>query len=60
MYILVYDKEAKDWVIKKNTNKRATKRFDTKEEALKAIKTLAENAGLPYLVQKMDGKFQKQ
>ncbi len=59
MYVLTYDKNDRLWVIKKSTNTRATKKFVTKEEALKELKVLAEKAGIPYLVQKMDGKFQK-
>lgn len=59
MYVLSYDKQDRLWVIKKSTNTRATKKFVTKEEALKELKVLAEKAGIPYLVQKMDGKFQK-
>ena len=58
MYVLSYDKEDKLWAIKKNTNVRATKKYKTKKEALEELKVLAENAGIPYVVQKMDGTFQ--
>ncbi|MBQ7700981.1 MAG: DUF2188 domain-containing protein, partial [Candidatus Methanomethylophilaceae archaeon] len=38
---------------------RATKRFDTKAEAEKYAKGLADKQGTSYLRQKKDGKMQK-
>ena len=58
-YRLVYDKEAKEWVIKKENATRAIRRVKTKEEALKIAKQLSENQDANLVVHKKDGKFQK-
>ena len=58
-YRLVYDKENKEWVIKKENAKRAIRRVKTKEEALKIAKRLSENQDANLVVHKKNGKFQK-
>ena len=58
-YMVVYDKENKDWVIKKTGAQRASKRCKTKKEALEVAERLAENQELNLSVKKKDGKFQK-
>lgn len=58
-YRIVYDKEAKEWCIKKDGAKRVIRRVKTKAEALKIAKELCKNQELNLSVQKKDGKFQK-
>ena len=58
-YNLFYDKEKKDWVIKKSGSERATKRCRTKKEALEVIERLDRNNDINISVKKKDGKFQK-
>ena len=41
-YEISYDAEAKQWVVKRETNARATKRTKTKQEAIDYAKPLAE------------------
>lgn len=41
-YMISYDKEKKDWVVKKRGSKRATKRTKTKKEAQELVKSLTE------------------
>ena len=59
-YMVTYDKENKDWVIKKTGATRASKRCRTKKEALEIVDQLASNQDLNVSVKKKDGKFQKQ
>ncbi|MBO5519662.1 MAG: DUF2188 domain-containing protein [Candidatus Methanomethylophilus sp.] len=47
------------WQVKKAKAKRALKRFDTKAEAEKYAKQVAENQGTNVVRQKKDGKIQK-
>lgn len=58
-YMVTYDKERKDWVIKKTGGARASKRCKTKKEAMEIVERLAENQELNVSVKKKDGKFQK-
>ena len=58
-YMVTYDKENKDWVIKKTGAVKASKRCKTKKEALEIVEKLAENQDLNVSVKKKDGKFQK-
>lgn len=58
-YIVAYDKEKGDWVVKKTTSSRASKRCKTKAEAVKVAERLAETQELNLSVKKRDGKFQK-
>ncbi len=59
IYMISYDKEKKDWVVKRRGSKRATKRTKTKKEALDLVKSLTESQDVGYVVKKKDGKFQK-
>lgn len=59
-YIVTYDKEAKQWVVKKTDSQRASKRCKTKAEALEVAERLSESQDLSLTVKKKDGKFQKQ
>ena len=47
------------WQVKKAKAKKALKRFDTKAEAEKYAKQVAENQGTNVVRQKKDGKIQK-
>lgn len=47
------------WQVKLEGSSKATKRFDTKVEAEKYAKELADKQGTSYLRQKKDGKMQK-
>ncbi len=47
------------WQVKKAKAKRALKRFETKAEAEKYAKQVAENQGTNVVRQKKDGKIQK-
>lgn len=47
------------WQVKLEGAKKATKRFDTKAEAEKYAKVLADNQGTSVMRQKKDGKLQK-
>ena len=58
-YMVIYDKEKKDWVIKKTGAAKASKRCKTKKEALEFVEKYAENQDLNVSVKKKDGKFQK-
>ncbi|MBO7527100.1 MAG: DUF2188 domain-containing protein [Clostridia bacterium] len=58
-YMVVYDKENKDWVVKKTGAKKASKRCNTKKEALEVAEKLADNQDLNLSIKKKDGKFQK-
>lgn len=59
-YMVIYDKENKDWVVKKTDSSRASKRCKTKAEALEVATRLSESQDLSLTVKKKDGKFQKQ
>ncbi len=59
IYRVVYDKEARVWLIKKDGAKRTIASFKTKEEALNRVKELSETQDLNFVVHKKDGKFQK-
>ena len=56
---MVYDKDARVWVIKKDGAKRNIASFPTKDEALARVKELSESQDLNFVVHKKDGKFQK-
>ena len=58
-YMVTYDKEAKQWVVKKTGASRASKRCKTKKEAMEVAEKLAESQDLNLTVKKKDGKFQK-
>ncbi len=58
-YMVTYDKERKDWVVKKTGAARASKRCKTKKEAMEVAEKLAETQELNISVKKKDGKFQK-
>ncbi len=58
-YMVTYDKEHKDWVVKKTGAARASKRCKTKKEAMEVAEKLAETQELNISVKKKDGKFQK-
>ena len=47
------------WQVKKANSQKALKRFDTKAEAEKYAKTVANNQGTHVVRQKKDGKIQK-
>jgi len=58
-YMVTYDKEKKDWVIKKTGSTRASKRCKTKKEALEIAEHLAASQDMNLSIKKKDGKFQK-
>lgn len=58
-YMISYDKEKKEWVIKRRGSQRATKRTKTKKEALDLVEKLSQNQEVGFTVKKKDGKFQK-
>lgn len=58
-YMVIYDKEKKDWIIKKTGALKASKRCKTKKEAMEFVEKYAENQDLNISVKKKDGKFQK-
>lgn len=59
VYRVIYDKEARLWLIKKDGAKRTIASFVTKEEALNRVKDLSSSNDLNYIVHKKNGKFQK-
>ncbi len=59
VYRVIYDKENKEWLIKKDGAARVIRRVKTKAEALELATQFAENQELNITVQKKDGKFQK-
>ena len=59
-YRVIFDKETKTWIIKKDGAKRTIRRVRTKEEALKIAKELSKSQDKAVVVHKKDGKFQKQ
>lgn len=58
-YGVTYDKENRQWVVKKTGSARASKRCATKAEALEYAEKLSEAKGANLRVHKKDGKFQK-
>lgn len=58
-YRVIFDKENREWMVKKDNASRVIRRVRTKEEALKLAKQFAENQDMNLQVQKKDGKFQK-
>ena len=59
VYRVIYDKDNKEWLIKKDGATRVIRRVRTKAEALELANQFAENQDLSLSVQKKDGKFQK-
>lgn len=59
IYRVIYDKDARVWLIKKDGAKRTIASYPTKEEALNRVKDLSVSNDLNYIVHKKDGKFQK-
>ena len=59
VYRVVYDKEARTWLIKKDGAKRTIASYATKEEALERVLDLSQTNDLNFIVHKKDGKFQK-
>lgn len=58
-YMVSYDEDKKDWVVKREGGKRATKRTKTKQEALDYVKQLTQNQEVDVIVKKKDGEVQK-
>ncbi len=58
-YMVTFDKEEREWIVKKTGAERASRRCKTKAEAMEVVKTLSENQDLSISVKKKDGKFQK-
>lgn len=59
-YRIVYDKEQKDWIVRIDGGKRASRRCKTKAEALEVAKELAKKKDADLSVHKKNGRFQKQ
>ena len=59
IYRLAYDKDAREWVIRRDNSTRASARFATKAEAEERIKELSKNQEAGYIKHKKDGKWQK-
>jgi uncharacterized membrane protein len=59
VYRVIYDKENKEWMVKKDGAQRVIRRVKTKAEALELANQFATNQELSLSVQKKDGKFQK-
>lgn len=59
-YVVKYDKDAQNWIVKVNGSKKASKRCATKAEAMKIAKELADKKKVTLSVRKMNGQFQKQ
>ena len=59
IYRIVYDKEARLWLIKKDGAKRTITSFVTKQEALDRVEQLSKSNDVNFIVHKKDGKFQK-
>ena len=59
VYRVLFDKESRLWLIKKDGAKRTIASFATKEEALERVKELSSSNELNFVVHKKDGKFQK-
>lgn len=59
VYRVIYDRENKEWMVKKDGAQRVIRRVKTKAEALELAHQFATNQELALSVQKKDGKFQK-
>lgn len=59
-YGVTYDKENREWVVRKSGSSRASKRCATKEEALEVAEKLSKQNNATLRVHKKNGKFQKQ
>ena len=59
VYRVIYDKENREWMVKKDGAQRVIRRVKTKAEALELASQFATNQDLSISVQKKDGKFQK-
>lgn len=59
IYRVMYDKENRVWLIKKDGAKRTIASFATKEEALERVRDLSSTNDMNFIVHKKDGKFQK-
>ena len=59
-YRVIYSKEDKVWLIKRDGAKRTIASFKTKEQALNRVSELCKNQNAKVIVHKKDGKFQKQ
>lgn len=59
IYRVMYDKENRVWLIKKDGAKRTIASYPTKEEALNRVRDLSSTNDLSFVVHKKDGKFQK-
>lgn len=59
VYRVLFDKNARLWLIKKDGAKRTIASFQTKDEALARVKELSSSNDLNFVVHKKDGKFQK-
>lgn len=59
IYRVLYDKDNRKWIIKKDGAKRTIESYVTKEEALNRVEQLAANKDMKFIVHKKDGKFQK-
>ena len=55
----MFDKETRNWLIKKDGAKRTIASFSTKEEAMNRVKELSTSNESNFIVHKKDGKFQK-
>lgn len=59
IYRVLYDKENRVWIIKKDGAKRVISSFVTKDEALNRVKELSMSNDMNFIVHKKDGKFQR-
>ena len=59
-YRVIYSKENKIWLIKRDGAKRTIASYKTKEQALNRVSELSKNQNAKVIVHKKDGKFQKQ
>ncbi len=59
-YRVLYSKEDKVWLIKRDGAKRTIASYKTKEQALARVSELCKNQNAKVIVHKKDGKFQKQ
>lgn len=59
-YRVIYSKENKVWLIKRDGAKRTIASYKTKEQALNRVSELSKNQNAKVIVHKKDGKFQKQ
>lgn len=58
-YSVSYDKDSKEWIVKRRGSERASKRTKTKKEALEVAQRLSDNNEVGFVVKKRNGKFQK-